>query len=62
MGKQMRDGNLTRLRDAKLLVDAMRACDDASRYEFLLRLQRSYRQFGSLTSAMRSSITASSSA
>ena len=45
MGKQMRDGDLNRRRDAKLLVDAMRACDDASRFEFLLRLQRSYRQW-----------------
>ena len=45
MGKQMRDGDLNRRRDAKLLVDAMRACDDASRFEFLLRLQLSYRQW-----------------
>jgi hypothetical protein len=56
----MKSANSTkhdRLRDAWLLTRALRQCPPAStRREFLLRLRRSFRQFGSLTPAMREAI------
>jgi hypothetical protein len=49
--------NLTRLRDAKLLIDALRHVEHGStRHEFLLRLRRSFRAWGSLTPAMREAL------
>jgi len=58
---KMTNDNLNRLRDAKLITDAMRNCPDARRLEFLRRLQRSYRTWGSLTPSMRHALTATSS-
>jgi hypothetical protein len=49
--------HIDRLRDAKLLVDAMRRTRQGTqRHDFLLRMQRSFREWGSLTPAMRESL------
>jgi hypothetical protein len=49
--------NITRLRDAKLIVDALRTSEpDTTRHEFVLRLRRSFHEWGSLTSAMREAL------
>jgi hypothetical protein len=59
--------NLNRLRDAKMLADAMRRSAPGTReHDFVSRIRRSFHQWGSLTPAMRhalnpSLITASSS-
>jgi hypothetical protein len=49
--------NIRRMRDAKLLRDALLNVDPGSAREaFLLRLRRSFHQWGSLTCAMREAI------
>ena len=48
---------LDRLRDAKLLVEAIQRVNPTStRHEFLRRIQRSYRRWGTLTPAMREAL------
>jgi hypothetical protein len=54
--------NITRMRDAKLLADALNDAEpDTTRHEFVLRLRRSFHTWGSLTPAMRAALSASSS-
>ena len=49
--------NLTRMKDAKLLLDAMRrTCPGTRRHDFLVRLQRSFHEWGELTPVMRDTI------
>jgi hypothetical protein len=62
----MNGNNLDRWRDAKLLVDALRhEAPGSTRHDFVLRLRRSFHQFGGLTASMREALrptlTASSS-
>jgi hypothetical protein len=53
---------LARLRDARLLVAAIQdITPGTTRHDFIRRIQRSYRKFGSLTPAMRETLIASSS-
>ena len=63
MDERMKERDkLDRLRDAKLLVEAIRCVHPTSdRHAFLRRIQRSYRKFGSLTPSMREALTPSSS-
>jgi hypothetical protein len=52
---------LARLRDAWLIVHAIEDTpQNSERYEFLRRIQRSYRKYGTLTCAMRESLTLAS--
>lgn len=46
--------NITRMRDAKLIRVALKR--DPCRREFILRLRKSFHQFGSLTTAMREAL------
>jgi hypothetical protein len=53
---------LARIRDAQILLDAFKDTEPGTeRHEFLMRIRRSFREWGSLTTAMRASLTASSS-
>jgi hypothetical protein len=53
---------LARIRDAQILLDAFKDTEPGTdRHEFLLRLRRSFREWGSLTCAMRAALVASSS-
>jgi hypothetical protein len=53
---------LDRLRDAKILVAAIvRHPPESTRHEFVRRIQRSYRKYGTLTEAMRVALSSSSS-
>jgi hypothetical protein len=46
--------NITRMRDAKMLADALRRSASGTReHEFVLRIRRSFREWGTLTAAMR---------
>jgi hypothetical protein len=48
---------ITTMRDAKLVAGALeRAEPGSARHEFILRLRRSFHQFGSLTTAMREAL------
>jgi hypothetical protein len=56
--KKEHDTRIERLRDAKLIVDAIvRHPPDTPRHAFVRRLQKSYREYGSLTEAMRLALT-----
>ena len=50
-----RPDRITVMRDAKLIAHALKYAD-ADRRDFILRLRRSFHQFGSLTTAMREAL------
>jgi hypothetical protein len=51
-----RPDRVTVMRDAQLIANALKYAD-ADRRDFILRLRRSFHQFGSLTTAMREALT-----
>lgn len=62
MERPLKTNNIDRLRDAKLIMDALRISEpESARHDFVLRLRRSFHQWGSLTRAMREALVMSSS-
>jgi len=50
-------GNIDKMRDVRLIIDALaEAYPGSARYDFVLRLRKSFYQWGSLTTAMREAL------